>query len=331
MGTPVSPELAALGDRVVELHELSPASPVKDFRAHVLRSPIAGVRAVKLHTGGASKRSRHHILTDIYRATALSNGEAARQAAAAAAEQEQRDAAAAAAAAALLATKEAAARAAANTASAEAVAAAFAADAAEMARLDALGSPPPVPPIVQDSNWTVREQLRAELAMLYRHSWLEGGKSEPPNMSPTAKKLHAKRNAFCHRDFDAEFGHEGFGGGTGRGYRGKTALYIREFLVGTGVFAQARAIHPPHGTRYLLGTLERVQQHVATALRAMTFDEHSEDAAIWAIAEHLEADFAAAYAAAVVDPLQFVHVPVYSLIAGPVPLSAARAGMVTMN
>ena len=327
MGTPVSPELAALGDRVVELHELSPASPVKDFRAHVLRSPIAGVRAVKLHTGGASKRSRHHILTDIYRATALSSGDAARQAAAA-------DAAAAAAAATLLAAREAEARAAADAAEVAAADATAAAATTELARLEAhleaLGKPPPVPPIVQDPNWTLREQLRAELAMLYRHSWLEDGKSEPPNMSPTAKKLHAKRNAFCHRDFDVEFGHEGFGGGTGRGYRGKTALYIREFLVGTGVFAQARAIHPPQGTRYLLDTLERVQQHVATALRAMSFDEHSEDAAIWAIAEHLESDFAAAYAAAVVDPLQFVHVPVYSLIAGPVPLSATRAGMVTM-
>ena len=65
-----------------------------------------------------------------------------------------------------------------------------------------------------------------------------------------AKKLHAKRNAFCHRDFDAEFGHEGFGGGTGRGYRGKTALYIREFLVAPACSRKrARsALHTARGT-----------------------------------------------------------------------------------
>ena len=341
MGTPVSPALAALGDHVVALHELSPVSPVKDFRAHVLRSPIAAVRAVKLHTGGAAKRTRHHILTDIYRATALSGSaqqptegdDAAAPAAAAAstAASRARAAAEAAAAAARAAADAATAEMAAATAAAEekAAAAAAAALAETTAHLDLLSKPPSVPPIVQDPQWSVRVQLRAELAMLYRHSWLEDGKSEPPNMSPLAKKLHAKRNAFCHRDFDVEFGHDGFGGGTARGYRGKTALYMREFLVGTGVFAQARTIHPPQGTRYLLDTLARVQQHVATILLALIFEEHSEDAAIWAIAGHLEADFAAAYAEAAASPLRFVHVPVYSLVAGPVPLSAARAGLVT--
>jgi hypothetical protein len=71
MGIPIASE-----GPVPKFEDLSPSSPLRDFKLFVSNSPDQRVRNVKLNTGGQSRRSREHILSDLNDAIKASGGDA---------------------------------------------------------------------------------------------------------------------------------------------------------------------------------------------------------------------------------------------------------------
>ena len=171
------------------------------------------------------------------------------------------------------------------------------------------------PPTLRDANWEGRTAFVHALTDLYRLAWLDDHNSLVPNMDSTAG-LHSKRNSFTHRETSREFG---------RGYQAKAALYTRIHLAGSGDFAEARLVHPPRGSKRKLDAYAKVQLLASNMLGMMNYAEGDEDAAIWRLCEVLVDDFHTAQSRAKEHPLEAVHVPIYSDIAGPLLLQPGRA------
>ena len=360
MGTPVPS-----GPRVPTLDELTPTTPLRDLQLFIESSASPAVRAVSRGTGGVSRRTKVDILHDIQAASASTPAAGAGPTATAPAAPPSAkwtpDCGScrhpgghwnSSCPHAAPATEPR------SHAEAEAMTQPMLRLACKLppdVQFADMVSPPLVPPLLQNSEWNERDAFRNALAQLYRLAWAEGGFSEPPNMSASAKGLNKKANAFLYRrnaDLEMigfpqalEFGcplavsSEELGkwdlpeslvdarlGGPGapRSYRAKCAIYLRTYLIGTEDFAQARSISPPGGSPRLLESLKLVQRHASNLLSSLTYHGSCEDAAIWTLAGVLEHDFSKAWHAANASRLVVAYIP----LVGDVPLSPGLADAV---
>ena len=76
----------------------------------------------------------------------------------------------------------------------------------------------------------------------------------PPNYH---KRKKGKKDAFYARGHEGDAAYQYREHPEGRGTLGKTALFIRLYMVGSGEYAEARAAHPPTGTEELKAAIMR--------------------------------------------------------------------------
>ena len=164
-----------------------------------------------------------------------------------------------------------------------------------------------MPPLGLSPNWGPRVALRDALTELYRQSFFhDGNPCMPPNTADA--RSGGKRAAFVLRDHITDIDRDDFdaAGEFGRGSIGKVARYMRLYMIGSGVFATRRVDNPARQCMApSLATAVAALRDVLTVYHWPHTDPSGrlEDAIIYGAASILAADFAAARAAAVSDPL----------------------------
>ena len=129
----------------------------------------------------------------------------------------------------------------------------------------------------------------------------------PPNYHNRKK---GKKNAFYARGHEGDAAHQ-YGGEhpEGRGTLGKTALFIRLYMVGSGEYAEARAAHPPKGTEELKAAIMRAQAAAGRAMEALPLISMSEDDALWELTPRFRDALMAAQERALAEPLPWMPLP----------------------
>ena len=140
-----------------------------------------------------------------------------------------------------------------------------------------------MPPVAQDPQWPPRRSLVAALTALYQRSFYEpGGPCMPPNLDPHSGGRRSEYTDSAGRRY-------------GRGPVGRTALYMRDYLL---------VPHPEHLPRTCVAPLISECTGICHELMSfMTVAPGTSEAAIFALASLVWADFAEARAAALGDPL----------------------------
>jgi len=129
----------------------------------------------------------------------------------------------------------------------------------------------------------------------------------PPNYHNRKK---GKKNAFYARGHEGDAAYQ-YGGEhpEGRGTLGKTALFIRLYMVGSGEYAEARAAHPPKGTEELKAAIMRAQAAAGRAMEALPLISMSEDDALWELTPRFRDALMAAQERALAEPLPWMPLP----------------------
>ena len=122
----------------------------------------------------------------------------------------------------------------------------------------------------------------------------------PPNYR---KRKKGNKCIFYARGHEGDAAHRYMEHPDGRGVLGKTALYIRLYMAGSGEYAAMRAAHPPKGSDELKEAIACAQAAARRAMEAMDLVSMSEDDALWELAPLFRDALVAAQERALAEPV----------------------------